>query len=308
MNNLQRLAVELPGLSLKNPVIAASGTCGYGQETAKKYDLNRLGSLVLKSTTRNPRHGNPQPRVCQTSAGWLNANGLQNVGITRATQEKIPWLRKHFPQLPVIASAAGFSEDEYIQVVSEFANTPGVNAIELNVSCPNVKHGGLAMGTDPQGLQRLVKQVVKAALGTPIYVKLTPNVTDIVPLAKAAEQGGANGLTMINTLTGLSINLRTRRPILANVTGGLSGPALKPMALRMIHQVRQVSSLPIIGVGGVESAEDVLEFMMAGANAVEVGAASFHDPLACPKIVADLPIVMDRYGIEKLTDLWEVKF
>ena len=308
MQETQRLAVELPGLSLKNPIIAASGTCGYGQEAAKKYNLNHLGSLVLKSTTLHPRQGNPRPRVCETSAGWLNANGLQNVGITAATNEKIPWLRKNYPQLPIIASAAGFSEYEYVKVVSEFANTAGVKAIELNVSCPNVKHGGMAMGTDPEVLQRLVKQVVKAALGIPIYVKLTPNVTNIVPLAQAAEQGGANGLTMINTLTGLSIDLKTRRPALANVTGGLSGPAIKPLALRMIHQVRQVSSLPIIGVGGIESAEDVLEFMMAGANAVQIGAASFHDPLACPKIAADLPIVMDRYGIKKLTDLWEVRF
>ncbi|MBB1078831.1 dihydroorotate dehydrogenase [Limosilactobacillus sp. STM2_1] len=308
MEATQRLAVELPGLSLKNPIITASGTCGYGQENAKKYDLNRLGAIVLKSTTVHPRQGNPRPRVCETSAGWLNANGLQNVGIAAATSEKIPWLRKHFPQLPIIASAAGFSEDEYVHVVNKFANTAGVKAIELNVSCPNVKHGGLAMGTDPEVLQRLVKQVVKAALGIPVYVKLTPNVTNIVPLAQAAEQGGANGLTMINTLTGLSIDLKTRRPVLANVTGGLSGPAIKPLALRMIHQVRQVSTIPIIGVGGIESAEDVLEFMMAGANAVQIGAASFHDSLACPKIAADLPIVMDHYGIKKLTDLWEVRF
>lgn len=304
----ERLAVELPGLSLKNPVIAASGTCGYGQEAARKYNLNLLGSLVLKSTTLHARAGNPRPRVCGTTAGWLNANGLQNVGITAATREKIPWLQYHFPKLPIIASAAGFSNDEYVKVAAQFAKTPGVRAIELNVSCPNVKHGGLAMGTDPQVLEELTSQVVAVLHGIPLYVKLTPNVTDIVPLAKAAERGGANGLTMINTLTGLSIDLKTRRPHLANVTGGLSGPALKPMALRMIHQVRQVSSLPIIGVGGIESAEDVLEFMMAGANAVEVGAASFHDPLACPKIVADLPLVMDRYGIKKLTDLWEVKF
>lgn len=308
MQLANRLAVELPGLSLKNPVIAASGTCGYGQETAKIYNLNNLGSLVLKSTTLKPRQGNPRPRVCETTAGWLNANGLQNVGITVATNEKIPWLRDNFPQLPIIASAAGFSEDEYVAVVARLADTAGVKAIELNVSCPNVKHGGLAMGTDPEVLQRLTARVVKAAHGIPIYVKLTPNVTNIVPLAKAAERGGANGLTMINTLTGLSINLKTRRPVLANVTGGLSGPALKPLALRMIHQVRQVSSLPIIGVGGIESAEDVLEFMMAGANAIEVGAASFHDPLACLKIIADLPVVMDRYGIKKLTDLWEVRF
>ncbi len=308
MNDEQRLAVELPGLSLKNPVIAASGTCGYGQEIAGNYDLNRLGSLVMKSTTLHPRSGNPRPRVCHTSAGWLNANGLQNVGVQQVVDEKIPWLQVNYPKLPVIASVAGFSNDEYVEVTDKLTVGGGVNALELNVSCPNVKHGGLAMGTDPDMLEQLVKQVVAAAHGVPVYVKLTPNVTNIVPLAQAAERGGANGLVMINTLTGLSINLKTRRPVLANVTGGLSGPALKPMALRMIHQVRSISKIPIIGVGGIESAEDVLEFMMAGANAVEVGAASFHDTLALPKIAAELPMTMDKYGIEKLTDLWEVKF
>ncbi|MDD6432385.1 MAG: dihydroorotate dehydrogenase [Lactobacillaceae bacterium] len=308
MNDEQRLAVELPGLSLKNPVIAASGTCGYGQEIAKNYDLNRLGSLVMKSTTLHPRSGNPRPRVCHTSAGWLNANGLQNVGVQRVVDEKIPWLQVNYPKLPVIASVAGFSNDEYVEVTDKLTVGGGINALELNVSCPNVKHGGLAMGTDPDVLEQLVKQVVAAAHGIPVYVKLTPNVTNIVPLAQAAERGGANGLVMINTLTGLSIDLKTRRPVLANVTGGLSGPALKPMALRMIHQVRSISKIPIIGVGGIERAEDVLEFMMAGANAVEVGAASFHDPLALPKIAAELPMTMDKYGIEKLTDLWEVKF
>ena len=308
MNDEQRLAVELPGLSLKNPVIAASGTCGYGQEIAGNYDLNRLGSLVMKSTTLHPRSGNPRPRVCHTSAGWLNANGLQNVGVQQVVDEKIPWLQVNYPKLPVIASVAGFSNDEYVEVTDKLTVGGGVNALELNVSCPNVKHGGLAMGTDPDTLEQLVKQVVAAAHGVPVYVKLTPNVTNIVPLAQAAERGGANGLVMINTLTGLSINLKTRRPVLANVTGGLSGPALKPMALRMIHQVRSISKIPIIGVGGIESAEDVLEFMMAGANAVEVGAASFHDTLALPKIAAELPMTMDKYGIEKLTDLWEVKF
>lgn len=308
MNDEQRLAVELPGLSLKNPVIAASGTCGYGQEIAGNYDLNRLGSLVMKSTTLHPRSGNPRPRVCHTSAGWLNANGLQNVGVQQVVDEKIPWLQVNYPKLPVIASVAGFSNDEYVEVTDKLTVGGGVNALELNVSCPNVKHGGLAMGTDPDMLEQLVKQVVAAAHGVPVYVKLTPNVTNIVPLAQAAERGGANGLVMINTLTGLSIDLKTRRPVLANVTGGLSGPALKPMALRMIHQVRSISKIPIIGVGGIESAEDVLEFMMAGANAVEVGAASFHDTLALPKIAAELPMTMDKYGIEKLTDLWEVKF
>ncbi|WP_102280159.1 dihydroorotate dehydrogenase [[Lactobacillus] timonensis] len=303
----ERLAVELPGLKLKNPVIPSSGCCWYGQEIAKQYNLNVLGSLVLKSTTAQPRKGNPSPRTCETTAGWLNANGLNNVGVDDLVAEKLPWLGVNYPNLPVIGSAAGFSEEEYVQVVNKMSQSPFINVIELNVSCPNVKHGGLAMGTDPEVIERLTRACV-AVSKVPLYVKLTPNITDIVPIAQAAERGGAAGLTMINTLTGLAINLRTRKPMLSNVTGGLSGHAIKPIALRMIHQVRAVSDIPIIGVGGVESAEDVLEMMMAGANAVEVGSASFHDPLACPKIIADLPTVMDHYGINKLTDLWEVKF
>ena len=304
---MSRLSVSLPGLYLKNPVIPASGTCWYGQEIARNYDLNKLGSLVIKSTTSQPRKGNPAPRACETSAGWLNAYGLNNAGVDNVVQEKLPWLAQNYPELPVIASAAGFSEEEYETVAAKLGTSPYVSAMELNVSCPNVKHGGLAMGTDPELLERLTRRCV-AVSNVPVYVKLTPNITDIVPLAKAAINGGAAGLTMINTLTGMAIDLKTRKPKLANVTGGLSGAALKPIALRMIHQVRQFSNIPIIGVGGVETPEDVLEFMMAGANAVEVGAASFHDPLACPKIIDQLPTVMDYYGIEKLTDLNEVRF
>lgn len=304
---MSRLSVSLPGLHLKNPVIPASGTCWYGQEIARNYDLNKLGSLVIKSTTSQPRKGNPAPRACETSAGWLNAYGLNNAGVDNVVQEKLPWLAQNYPELPVIASAAGFSEEEYEAVAAKLGTSPYVSAMELNVSCPNVKHGGLAMGTDPELLERLTRRCV-AVSNVPVYVKLTPNITDIVPLAKAAISGGAAGLTMINTLTGMAIDLKTRKPKLANVTGGLSGAALKPIALRMIHQVRQFSNIPIIGVGGVETPEDVLEFMMAGANAVEVGAASFHDPLACPKIIDQLPTVMDYYGIEKLTDLNEVRF
>lgn len=304
---MSRLSVSLPGLHLKNPVIPASGTCWYGQEIARNYDLNKLGSLVIKSTTSQPRKGNPVPRACETSAGWLNAYGLNNAGVDNVVQEKLPWLAQNYPELPVIASAAGFSEEEYEAVAAKLGTSPYVSAMELNVSCPNVKHGGLAMGTDPELLERLTRRCV-AVSNVPVYVKLTPNITDIVPLAKAAINGGAAGLTMINTLTGMAIDLKTRKPKLANVTGGLSGAALKPIALRMIHQVRQFSNIPIIGVGGVETPEDVLEFMMAGANAVEVGAASFHDPLACPKIIDQLPTVMDYYGIEKLTDLNEVRF
>lgn len=304
---MSRLSVSLPGLHLKNPVIPASGTCWYGQEIARNYDLNKLGSLVIKSTTSQPRKGNPAPRACETSAGWLNAYGLNNAGVDNVVQEKLPWLAQNYPELPVIASAAGFSEEEYEAVAAKLGTSPYVSAMELNVSCPNVKHGGLAMGTDPELLERLTRRCV-AVSNVPVYVKLTPNITDIVPLAKAAINGGAAGLTMINTLTGMAIDLKTRKPKLANVTGGLSGAALKPIALRMIHQVRQFSNIPIIGVGGVETPEDVLEFMMAGANAVEVGAASFHDPLACPKIIDQLPTVMDYYGIEKLTNLNEVRF
>lgn len=304
---MSRLSVSLPGLHLKNPVIPASGTCWYGQEIARNYDLNKLGSLVIKSTTSQPRKGNPAPRACETSAGWLNAYGLNNAGVDNVVQEKLPWLAQNYPELPVIASAAGFSEEEYEAVAAKLGTSPYVSAMELNVSCPNVKHGGLAMGTDPELLERLTRRCV-AVSNVPVYVKLTPNITDIVPLAKAAINGGAAGLTMINTLTGMAIDLKTRKPKLANVTGGLSGAALKPIALRMIHQVRQFSNIPIIGVGGVKTPEDVLEFMMAGANAVEVGAASFHDPLACPKIIDQLPTVMDYYGIEKLTDLNEVRF
>lgn len=304
---MSRLSVSLPGLHLKNPVIPASGTCWYGQEIARNYDLNKLGSLVIKSTTSQPRKGNPAPRACETSAGWLNAYGLNNAGVDNVVQEKLPWLAQNYPELPVIASAAGFSEEEYEAVAAKLGTSPYVSAMELNVSCPNVKHGGLAIGTDPELLERLTRRCV-AVSNVPVYVKLTPNITDIVPLAKAAINGGAAGLTMINTLTGMAIDLKTRKPKLANVTGGLSGAALKPIALRMIHQVRQFSNIPIIGVGGVETPEDVLEFMMAGANAIEVGAASFHDPLACPKIIDQLPTVMDYYGIEKLTDLNEVRF
>lgn len=304
---MSRLSVSLPGLHLKNPVIPASGTCWYGQEIARNYDLNKLGSLVIKSTTSQPRKGNPAPRACETSAGWLNAYGLNNAGVDNVVQEKLLWLAQNYPELPVIASAAGFSEEEYEAVAAKLGTSPYVSAMELNVSCPNVKHGGLAMGTDPELLERLTRRCV-AVSNVPVYVKLTPNITDIVPLAKAAINSGAAGLTMINTLTGMAIDLKTRKPKLANVTGGLSGAALKPIALRMIHQVRQFSNIPIIGVGGVETPEDVLEFMMAGANAVEVGAASFHDPLACPKIIDQLPTVMDYYGIEKLTDLNEVRF
>ncbi len=297
-----RLAVKLPGLDLKNPVMTASGTCWYGQGIARDYDLDRLGAIVLKSTTLQPRDGNPTPRLFHGEAGWMNCNGLHNVGVEREVAEKIPWLEKNYPDLPVVASVAGSGIDEYEQVVTRLNASGHVSAVELNVSCPNVKKGGATLGTDPDTVEELTRRC-KAASRVPVYVKLTPNITSIVPIARAAEKGGADGLTMINTLTGLAIDLATRRPVLSNVTGGVSGPAVKPVALRMIHEVRTVSFIPIIGVGGIRSAEDVLEFLMAGADAVQVGSAVLDDPLALPRIIADLPVVMDRYGIGRLADL-----
>ncbi|WP_137596818.1 dihydroorotate dehydrogenase [Paucilactobacillus kaifaensis] len=302
-----RLAVQLPGLKLKNPVMPASGTCWYGQEFAQRFDLNVLGSLVIKSTTLQPREGNAKPRTAETTGGWLNSNGLQNVGVEQVVNDKLRWLAKNFPQLPIIGSAAGFSIEEYVELVRRFNEADNINAIELNVSCPNVDHGGMALGIDPQTVEELTKRCV-AVSEVPLYVKLTPNITDITTVALAAERGGAAGLTMINTLTGLSIDLASRKPVLANGTGGLSGPAIKPLTLAMIHQVRQVSRIPIIGVGGISSAEDVLEMMLAGANAVQIGAANFHDPLSCPKIIAQLPTVMNFYGIDNLASLQEAKF
>lgn len=297
-----RLAVQLPGLNLKNPIMPSSGTCWYGQEFAQWYDINQLGAIVIKSTTLNPRDGNPKPNVAETTGGWLNAIGLKNVGVEKAVSDKLPWLGENYPELPVIASAAGFSVAEYVEVVKQLAQSPFVSAIELNLSCPNVDHGGLAMGTDPEIVEALTSACVSESK-LPIYVKLTPNITDITAIASAAERGGAAGLTMINTVSAMSIDLLTRKPVLSNVTGGLSGSALKPIAIAMIHKVRQITNLPIIGVGGVESAEDVLEMMMAGANAVQVGAANYHDPLACPKIIADLPVVMDYYHVDNLREL-----
>lgn len=297
-----RLAMRLPGLDLKNPVMTASGTCWYGQGIARDYDLDRLGAIVLKSTTLQPRDGNPTPRLFHGEAGWMNCNGLHNVGVEREVAEKIPWLEKNYPDLPVVASVAGSSIDEYEQVVTRLNASGHVSAVELNVSCPNVKKGGAALGTDPDTVEELTRRC-KAASRVPVYVKLTPNITDILPIAQAVEKGGADGLTMINTLTGLTIDLATRKPVLSNVTGGVSGAAVKPVALRMIHEVRAVSSIPIIGVGGIRTAEDVLEFLMAGADAVQVGSAALDDPLALPRIIADLPVVMDRYGIDRLADL-----
>ncbi|MGQ7333454.1 dihydroorotate dehydrogenase [Streptococcus suis] len=301
---IKRLAISLPGLDLKNPIIPASGCFGFGQEYADYYDLNQLGSIMIKATTRHPRYGNATPRVAETPAGMLNAIGLQNPGVEAVLSEKLPWLEKHFPDLPIIANVAGFSNEEYAYVSGKISKAPNVKAIELNISCPNVDHGnnGLLIGQVPELAYQAVRAAVEAS-SVPVYVKLTPSVADITLLAKAAEDAGATGLTMINTLVGMRFNLKTRQPILANGTGGMSGPAVFPVALKLIRQVAQMTDLPIIGMGGVDTADKAIEMMVAGASAVGVGTANFTDPFACPKIIQDLPKRMEVYGIDTLENL-----
>lgn len=296
-----RLAIKLPGLDLKNPIIPASGCFGFGQEYAKYYDINRLGSIMIKATTAEVRFGNPTPRVAETPSGMLNAIGLQNPGVDAVIADKLSWLAESCPDLPIIANVAGFSNAEYALVTQKISKVKNVSAIELNISCPNVDHGnnGLLIGQVPE----LAYDAVKAAVlvsSVPVYVKLTPSVADITTIAKAVEDAGATGFTMINTLVGTRFNLQTRQPIIANGTGGMSGPAIFPVALKLIRQVAQMSSLPIIGMGGVDSAEDALEMMIAGASAIGIGTANFTDPFICPKIIEDLPEVMDKYGITDL--------
>lgn len=299
-----RLAVKLPGLDLKNPIIPASGCFGFGQEYAKYYDLDKLGSIMIKATTKDARFGNPTPRVAETPSGMLNAIGLQNPGVDRVLSEKLPWLAEHFPALPIIANVAGFSNDEYAYVSKKISKAPNVKAIELNISCPNVDHGnhGLLIGQVPELAYAAVKASVENS-DVPVYVKLTPSVADITTVAKAVEEAGATGFTMINTLVGMRFDLKTRKPIIANGTGGMSGPAVFPVALKLIRQVAQSSDLPIIGMGGVDSAEAAIEMMIAGASAIGVGTANFSDPYACPNIIERLPEVMDQYGITDLETL-----
>ncbi|MGU7887224.1 dihydroorotate dehydrogenase [Streptococcus suis] len=300
----KRLAISLPGLDLKNPIIPASGCFGFGQEYADYYDLNQLGSIMIKATTRHPRYGNATPRVAETPAGMLNAIGLQNPGVDVVLSEKLPWLEQHFPDLPIIANVAGFSNEEYAYVSGKISKAPNVKAIELNISCPNVDHGnnGLLIGQVPELAYQAVKAAVEAS-SVPVYVKLTPSVADITLLAKAAEDAGATGLTMINTLVGMRFNLKNRQPILANGTGGMSGPAVFPIALKLIRQVAQMTDLPIIGMGGVDTADKAIEMMVAGASAIGVGTANFTDPFACPTIIKDLPERMDVYGMDTLENL-----
>lgn len=299
-----RLAVNLPGLKMKNPVMPASGTFGFGDvPQARKYDLNRLGAIVIKTTTPQARTGNPQPQIAVLNDGVLNSVGLTNPGVNVVAGEKIPHLKHQYPDLPLVASIGGASVEDYVMVTECLAATGLVDALELNISCPNVKHGGMAFGTDPQVAEKLTKAVKAASGDVPVYVKLTPNVTDIVEIAQAVEAGGADGLSMINTLLGMKINLKTRKPVLGNIMGGLSGTAIKPLAIRMIYQVSHAVNIPIIGEGGISSAEDVIEFFLAGASAVQVGSAHFHDALAMPHIIEQLPQAMARVGIGSLAEL-----
>lgn len=296
---MSRLNIELPGLSLKNPIMPASGCFGFGREYSQFYDLSTLGAIMIKATTVEPRFGNPTPRVAETSAGMLNAIGLQNPGLKKVLGEELPWLSQY--DVPIIANVAGSLEEDYVAVAKQISTAPNVRALELNISCPNVKTGGIAFGTIPE-IARALTRKVKEVAEVPVYVKLSPNVTNIVEMAKAVEDGGADGLTMINTLVGMRLDLKTGKPILANRTGGLSGPAIKPVAIRMIYEVSQAVSIPIIGMGGIQSAEDVIEFFYAGASAVAVGTANFVDPFVCPTIIEELPILLDQLGYEHISE------
>ena len=296
-----RLAVDLCGIGLDNPVIPASGTFGYGREFAELYDIDILGTFSFKGTTKDPRLGNPTPRIAEAPCGMLNAVGLQNPGVEKVISEELPNLAKIFHK-PVMANVSGFSVDDYVCTCEKLDKQLQVGWLEVNISCPNVHGGGMSFGTDPSAAAG-VTRAVKAVTTKPVIVKLSPNVTDITEIAKACEDAGADGISLINTLLGMRIDLKTRRPILANTPGGLSGPAVFPVALRMVYQVAKAVSVPVVGMGGVSSAEDVLEMMMAGATAVEVGAANLVDPFACKKIIEALPAAMDKYGIGTLKEL-----
>ena len=294
-------SVTLSGLTLTNPIIPASGTFGFGYEFADLYDINVLGSLSMKGTTKAPRFGNPTPRIAEIPDGLINSVGLQNPGVEKVISEELPKLRQVYSK-PVLANISGFSVDEFVDCAKKFDDAEGVGILEINISCPNVHGGGMSFGTDPKAAAA-VTEAVKKAVKKPVYVKLTPNVTDITVIAKAVEAAGADGVCLINTLLGMRIDLKRRRPVIANKMGGMSGPCLLPLALRMVYQVYEAVNIPIIGMGGVESAEDVVEMMLAGASAVEVGAANLVDPFACKRIIDALPETMKKYNIENLKDI-----
>jgi len=293
--------VNLCGITMDNPVIPASGTFGYGYEFAELYDINCLGTFSFKGTTREARFGNPTPRIAETPSGMLNAVGLQNPGVDAVIANELPKLAKCFNK-PVMANISGFALDEYVEVCQKLDACEQVGWLEVNVSCPNVHGGGMSFGTDPKMAGEVTK-AVKAVTKKPVIVKLTPNVTDIASIAKACEDNGADGVSLINTLLGMRINMRTRKPLIANTTGGYSGPAVFPVALRCVYQVYNAVKIPIVGMGGVSTAEDVIEMMLAGATAVEVGAANLVEPFACRDIIDRLPEAMQKYGITNLEDI-----
>ena len=295
------LSVSLCGLRLENPVIPASGTFGFGLELADTFDLNVLGGISLKGTTREARFGNPTPRIAECNAGMINSVGLQNPGIEALVKDKAPALRKIY-RGAIIANISGFSVEEYAYNCERADACPDIDILEVNVSCPNVHNGGMAFGTDPASAAAVTK-AVKAVSHKPVFLKLSPNVTDIVSIAKACEDAGADGITLINTLLGMRIDIRRRRPVIANKMGGFSGPAVFPLALRMVYQVAHACSIPVMGCGGVRRAEDVVEMMMAGATAVQVGAENLRNPMVCPEIVAALPELMDNLGINSLQEI-----
>ena len=299
-----RLTVNLPGLTMKNPLMPGSGTFGFGDTpAAEKMDLNGLGALVIKTTTPQARKGNPQPRIAMLKNGVINSVGLTNPGVDAVVNKKLPHLRQKYPTLPIVGSIGGSSVADYQSVAQKLAASNMLNALELNISCPNVQEGGMAFGTNPQTVEEVTRKVKEVTGSVPVYVKLSPNVTDITTIAKAAERGGADGLTMINTLLGLHIDVETRESVIGNGMGGLSGAILKPLAVRMIYQVAHVTDLPIIGIGGVETVDDVLEMFLAGASAVGVGAAHFDDVEVIPHLAAQLEQRMDELNIESLEEL-----
>ncbi|MCD7768591.1 MAG: dihydroorotate dehydrogenase [Oscillospiraceae bacterium] len=293
--------VDLCGVRLDNPVMAASGTFGYGYEFAELYDLDCLGSFSFKGTTREARTGNPQPRIAECAQGMLNAVGLQNPGVEAVISQELPRLAQVFHK-PVMANVSGFSIEEYAEACRLLDAQPQVGWLEVNISCPNVHGGGMSFGADPALAARVVS-AVKAVTTKPVIMKLSPNVTDIAAIAKACQDAGADGVSLINTLMGMRIDLKARRPLLANTTGGLSGPAVFPVALRMVYAVYEAVTIPIVGVGGISTAEDVLEMLLAGATAVEIGAANLTNPYACRDIIAGLPVAMEKYGIQNLSDI-----
>ena len=293
--------VNLLGVELDNPLIPASGTFGYGKEFNELYDINCLGTFSFKGTTRNARYGNPTPRIAECAGGMLNAVGLQNPGVDHVIAHELPEMKEFFHK-PVMANISGFSLDEYIEVCSKLDKCDQVGWLEVNISCPNVHGGGMSFGTDPKMAAEVTREVKKVTT-KPVIMKLSPNVTDICAIARACEEAGADAVSLINTLMSMRINLRTRKPLLANKTGGMSGSAIFPLAVRMVYQVYEAVKIPIIGMGGVSSAEDVTEMMLAGATAVEIGAANLVNPYICRDIINDLPTVMEKYRIENLTDI-----